>query len=190
MQGAFTFIISALLDLYVIALLLRFVLGMGRMDFRNPLAQAILRATNPLILPARRMIPPAGRLDTATLVVLLAVQIAGTAILVSIACSGAIPAAALLSLAILRLLHLVLRIWFLLILAHVVLSWINPAGGYNPVLAILAALVEPVLAPFRGLIPPLGPLDLSPIFALLAVEFLRRLIPAGPAAAGIFCLPF
>ena len=63
MQDAFSFVISALLDLYVLAFLLRLALGLNRADFRNPLAQAVLKATNPLVIPARRFIPAAGRKD-------------------------------------------------------------------------------------------------------------------------------
>lgn len=189
MQGAFIFIISALLDLYLVALMLRLALGMGRMDFRNPLAQAILKATNPLVLPARRLLPPAGRLDTATLAVLLLVELAGTALLVALACIAPAGLGQLFVLGLLRLTHLVLRTCFLLILVHVIASWVSP-GGYNPVLGLLAALVEPLLAPFRRVIPMLGPLDISPVFALLAVEFLDRLFPHGPAAVGMLCIPF
>ena len=103
MQDAFTFIISALLDLYVVVLLLRLVLGLQRVDFRNPLAQAILKATNPLVLPARRLIPATGRLDTATLVVLLLVQVLGTGLLASIACLGPVLPGQLMVLGLLRL---------------------------------------------------------------------------------------
>ncbi|MCC7328562.1 MAG: YggT family protein [Gammaproteobacteria bacterium] len=189
MQDAFTFIISALLDLYVVVLLLRLVLGLQRVDFRNPLAQAILKATNPLVLPARRLIPATGRLDTATLVVLLLVQVLGTGLLASIACLGPVLPGQLMVLGLLRLVHLALRTCFLLTLVYVISSWVSP-GGYNPASAMLAAIVEPLLAPFRRLIPTLGPLDLSPVFAMLAIEFFNRLIPSGFALAGLACVPF
>ncbi|MBW7930664.1 MAG: YggT family protein [Gammaproteobacteria bacterium] len=189
MQNAFTFVIAALLDLYLIALLLRLALGMGRVDFRNPLAQAILKATNPLVLPLRRLVPAAGRLDTGSLAALLLVQLAGTALLSFIACIAPAGPGQLIALGLLRLAHLVLRTCFLLVLVHVIASWVSP-GGYNPVLGMLAALVEPLLAPFRRIIPMLGPLDLSPLFALLAIEFFNRLLPDGFAAAGMLCIPF
>lgn len=189
MQDAFTFVISALLDLYVIALVLRLVLGLQRADARNPLAQAILRVTDPLVLPARRFIPAAGRLDTATLVAVLLVQVLGTGLLASIACVGHNSPGQIMALGLLRLVHLVLRTYSLLTLVYVITSWISQ-GGYNPAMAMLAAIVEPVLAPFRRFIPSLGGLDLSPIFALLAIEFVNRLVPGGFGAVGMVCMPF
>ncbi len=189
MQDAFTFVISALLDLYVIALLLRLVLGLGRMDFRNPLAQAILRATNPLVLPARRLIPAAGRLDAATAAVLLLVQVLGTGLLIAIACVGHATPGQVMVLGMLRLVHLVLRTCSLLLLVYVIMSWVAPRS-YNPAMALLAAIVEPLLTPFRRFIPPLGALDLSPVFALLAIEFINRLVPSGFGLVGLACLPF
>lgn len=189
MQDAFTFVISALLDLYVIALVLRLVLGLQRADARNPLAQAILKVTNPLVLPARRFIPAAGRLDTATVVILLLVQLLGTTLLASIACVGHSTPGQVMALGLLRLVHLVLRSYSLLTIVYVISSWVSQ-GGYNPALAMLAAIVEPVLAPFRRFIPSLGGLDLSPIFALLAIEFVNRLVPDGFVVAGMACMRF
>ena len=189
MQDAFTFVISALLDLYVIALVLRLVLGLQRADARNPLAQAILKVTDPLVLPARRFIPAAGRLDTATVVILLLVQLLGTGMLASIACAGHSTPGQIMALGLLRLVHLVLRTYFLLTIVYVISSWFSPRG-YNPALAMLAAIVEPVLAPFRRFIPALGGLDLSPIFALLAIEFVNRLVPSGYGVVGMVCMPF
>ncbi|WP_206609542.1 YggT family protein [Thiohalobacter thiocyanaticus] len=61
------------------------------------------------------------------------------------------------------------------ILIQAILSWVNP-GGYNPALAILYSLTEPVLRPLRGLIPPISGIDLSPLFAILILEVARRLV--------------
>jgi YggT family protein len=74
-------------------------------------------------------------------------------------------------------------------LVYVISSWMSP-GGYNPAIAMLSGLVEPVLAPFRRILPPIGGFDLSPVFALLAIEFLNRLIPAGVTFTGLACAPF
>lgn len=189
MQDAFTFVISTLFDMYTVAMVLRLALQWVRADFRNPLAQFILKATNPLILPTRRVVPAIGGLDTATLLVVLAVAALGTVLLVQIACVGSVNAGQIAVLTLLRLVHLVLRTWSLLILAYVILSWVG-SGSYNPAANLLAVLVEPLLAPLRRLIPTIGGLDISPVFALLALEFLNRLLPSGFQAAGLMCLPF
>jgi YggT family protein len=189
MQDAFIFVISTLVDLYIVTFFLRLVLQWVRGDFRNPLAQFILRVTNPLVLPLRRTIPAVAGLDTATVVALLALQLAATGLLVQLACIGAADFGQIVMLALLRLAHLILRTYALLILVYVVMSWVGQ-GAYNPVMSLLGAVAEPVLAPFRRLIPPIGGLDLSPLFALLAVEFVNRLLPSGAALAGLMCPAF
>ena len=72
------------------------------------------------------------------------------------------------------------------IILYVVLSWVSP-GGYNPGAAIVAAIVEPVLAPFRRLIPLIGGLDLSPLFALIALQALSMLVPVDRVLSGMLC---
>lgn len=189
MQDALTFITSSVLDLYVVTFWLRFALGLVRGDFRNPLAQFVVKITNPLVLPARRFIPAVGGVDAATLAVLLLVQSIATAILVQLACPGGGEIGQVIGFGLLRLVHLVLRTYSVLLLVYVVSSWIGP-GGYNPALAMLASLVVPVLAPFRRFIPLIGGLDLSPVAALLVIEFLHRLVPSSPMNVGLICVPF
>jgi YggT family protein len=188
MQGALTFLTSSILDLYVICFVLRLVMAWVRADFRNPLAQFIVKITNPLVIPARRFIPAIGGIDLATLVVLLVVQSVATAIIVQLACVGGADVGAIVVFGLLRLAHLALRTCSLLMFVYVVMSWVA-SGGYNPAIALLSAIVEPLLAPFRRIIPTIGGLDLSPVFALLAIEFVNRLVPAGPGAAGLVCIP-
>jgi YggT family protein len=189
MQDAFTYVISTVVDLYTTAIFLRLALQWVRADFRNPMAQFILRVTNPLVLPLRRIVPSFRGVDTATVVALLVFSLAATAILVKIACVGSTDVGAVMALTGLRLIHLLLRTYSLLILIYVILSWIG-SGGYNPIAAMLAAVVEPALRPLQRVVPPIGGLDLSPVVALIAIEFFNRLIPAGPQSAGLLCLPF
>lgn len=189
MQDAFTFVAGALLDLYVITFFLRLVLAWVRADFRNPLAQFILRVTNPLVLPARRLIPAVGSLDTATLVLLLVLQSLATAVLINLACAGSAEVGQIVVFGLIRLVHLILTVYFWLIIVYAISSWVSP-GGYNPALALLGAIVEPVLAPFRRLIPPIGGLDLSPIFVFLVIGFLERVIPGASQVTGLICLRF
>ena len=80
----------------------------------------------------------------------------------------------------LSIVKLALSIFTWAIIIYVVLSWVSP-GGYNPGAALVAAIVEPVLAPFRRLIPPIGGLDLSPLFALIAIQARFDAAAHGPA---------
>ena len=174
MKPALIFIISTIAQLFLLVMLLRFWLPFLRADFRNPIAQAILRLTSPLVVPVRRVIPPIGRLDTAT--VLIAFGLQYLTILIILTISGL--SAGILPLAITALVDLVLlslRLFPFAIFIHIILSWIAP-GTYNPATAFIAMLVEPVLRPFRRLIQPIGGLDISPMFAIIGLMALSILI--------------
>lgn len=179
MRQALTFIIATLAQLYLLVLLLRFWLPWLRADFRNPIAQGILRLTSPLIVPVRRVIPPIGRLDTATVIVTFGLQYLTILVILSI---GSI-APAILPIALTATIDLVLlslRLFTFAIFIFVILSWIAP-GNYNPATAFIAMLCEPVLRPFRRLVPPIGGLDISPVFAIILLQaiaiFLATLRP-------------
>ena len=153
MKPALIFIIGTIAQLYLLVMLLRFWLPWLRADFRNPIAQGILRLTSPLIIPVRRVVPPIGRLDTATMIVAFGLQY--LTILVILTISGIAPN--ILPIAITSLIDLVLlslRLFTFAIFIHIILSWIAP-GTYNPATAFIAMLVEPVLRPFRTLIRPI-----------------------------------
>lgn len=189
MHDAFAFVVSSLCDLCVVTFFLRLAMAWVRADFRNPLAQFVVKATNPLVVPARRFIPAIGGIDTATLVVLLLIQTLATGILVKLSCmdGGTVPQIAML--AVVRLAHLVLNLYFWLIAIYVLSSWFAP-GGYNPALAMLATLVRPILAPFQRVIPAIGGFDLSPVAVMLALGFAERLLPSGTQWAGLICMQF
>lgn len=168
MKPALIFIVSTLAHLYLFIMLLRFWLPWLRADFRNPISQGILRLTSPLVIPVRRLVPSIGRLDTATVIVAFALQyltiLAISAILGKVA--GFAPIALM---SLIELLILTLRLFTFAIFIHIILSWIAP-GTYNPATAFISMLVEPVLRPFRQVIPALGGLDISPIFAIIALQ--------------------
>ncbi|NIA26852.1 MAG: YggT family protein [Desulfobulbaceae bacterium] len=179
MKPALIFIISTFAQLFLLVLLLRFWLPWLRADFRNPIAQGILRLTSPLIIPVRRIIPPIGRLDTATVIVAFAIQYLTVLIILTLsAITPAITPIALTSLVDLVLLSL--RLFTFAIFIHIILSWIAP-GTYNPATAFISMLVEPVMRPFRRIIRPMGGLDISPLFAIIALQagaiFLSTLRP-------------
>ncbi|MDH3429277.1 MAG: YggT family protein [Gammaproteobacteria bacterium] len=168
MKPALIFIISTIAQLYLLVMLLRFWLPWVQADFRNPIAQGILRLTSPLVIPVRRVIPPIGRLDTATVIVAFALQY--LTILVILAISGVAPSILPVALtSVVDLVLLSLRLFTFAIFIHIILSWIAP-GTYNPATAFISMLVTPVLRPFRNLIPAIGGLDISPIFAIIFLQ--------------------
>ena len=165
LTSAIVFIINALTSLYLLVLLLRFWLPWLRADFRNPLAQGILRLTSPLVVPVRRIVPSFGRLDTATVLVAFIIQY--IAVLLMLLIMGLAPGIAPIAItSIVKLVVLSINLFVYAIFIRIILSWIAP-GTYNPATAIITTLTEPVLRPFRRLIPPLGGFDISPIFAVI-----------------------
>nr|HPQ96586.1 YggT family protein [Thiolinea sp.] len=75
------FLVSTLFSLYIGAVLIRFLLAWSRADFYNPLSQFLVRITNPVLVPLRRIIPAAGKLDTASLVLAVGLQFIGSLLL-------------------------------------------------------------------------------------------------------------
>jgi len=173
-MAAILFILDALLTLVVVAFLLRALMPLVRADFRNPLGQAVLRFTDPLVRPLRRVIGPVGRVDTASIVALLLVQFAGAALLRLVA-GGGFDLAAMLLAGLLELARTVLRFYTVAVLAYAVLSWIAP-GTRSPATRLLAALCEPLLGPVRRILPPVAGLDLSAVFVLIGLQALQLLI--------------
>jgi YggT family protein len=173
-MAAVLFIINALLTLVVVAFLLRALMPLVRADFRNPLGQAVLRFTDPLVRPLRRVLAPAGRVDVASIVAVLLVQFAGTTLLRLVAGAGfAFPATLLAALQMLA--QTVLSLFSVAMLAYVILSWIAP-GAYSPATRLLSALCEPLLRPVRRIIPPIAGLDLAPVFVLIGLQALQLVL--------------
>jgi YggT family protein len=168
MTQALIFILKTLTHLYLLLLLLRFWLPVLRADFRNPVAQGVLRLTSPLVVPLRRFVPAIGRVDTAT--VLIAFTIEYLLILLLLTLSRVTPQFVPIAVtAILDLAVLSLNMFFFVILIKIIMSWVAP-HNYNPVTAMLTTLSEPILRPFRRLIPPIGGLDVSPILAIVLMQ--------------------
>ena len=172
---AANFLINTLFGLYLGALWLRFVLARARADFGSPLAQLVVKVTNPVLWPLRRVVPPLGGLDLATFVLLGAV--AAVNLLIDLALIGRdFDPLALAWWTLLRVATVVVGTYTLTILLEALLSWTGQSG-HNPVGRALALVDAPILKPFRRLIPPLGGFDLAPLFALIALQVLAILIP-------------
>jgi len=171
---ALTYLVSTLFDLYIMSVLLRLMLQWVRADFYNPLSQFLVRITSPLLVPLRRLIPSIGRLDTAAVVLVLILEIANLVIITSI--NGLTLAwAQLLGLAITKLLMAVLWLYFFLILAVIILSWVG-GRARHPLIPLMYQLTDPVLRPIRKLLPAIGGFDLTPLFAIIAIRFLILLL--------------
>jgi YggT family protein len=172
--NAFSYLIGTLIDLYIAAVLLRLLLQWVRADFYNPVCQFLIKVTNPALIPLRRIIPAIGRLDTASVVLMLILESAGIWFVSQIG-SKALTAQEIILFGAIKLVLTLLTTYFFLIIISVILSWVGQRMRH-PAIPLVYQLTEPVLSPFRKIIPPIGGIDLSPLFALIAIRFLILLL--------------
>ncbi|MFK8081035.1 MAG: YggT family protein [Granulosicoccus sp.] len=181
--NAIGFILGILFNLYATVVAVRFVMQVVRADYYNPLAQAVVKLTDPLLVPLRRVIPSIKRYDTASLVLVFgvlllkmlvfkflslgAVPAIGTSAMVS-----QLPMIKILLLSLLDVIHQFFNVFIFALIIQAILSWVPNAGG-NPVQGLVAAIGEPVLRPLRRLIPPLGGIDLTVFFTIIGLFALR-----------------
>jgi len=172
MTQALYYIIQTIGQLLLLLLLLRFWLPWFGADFRNPIAQGILRLTSPIIVPVRRLLPSVGRLDTATILVAYVLQFLLITVLVALQgrLFDAVPIAIVTAI---ELVILSLNLFFFVILIRIILGWFAPAT-HNPLTMMLHSLAEPILAPFRRWVPPMGGIDISPIMPIILIGALVR----------------
>jgi YggT family protein len=170
---AITFIVRTLLQvLLVTVFLLRVLLPLARADSRNQLSQAVIRVTNPLVMPLRRVLPPVGKVDTASIVALLLVQAAATAILwLLTGMPFSVGFDVFLRVMLFSLIGTILLFYTYALVLYILLSWVAP-GTYSPAAALLERLCEPLLRPIRRIIPPLAGIDLSALFVIIGLQAL------------------
>lgn len=173
-MAAIHFVLNALLTLAVLAFLLRAVMPLARADFRSPLGQAVLRFTDPVVLPLRKVLKPAGRVDVASFAALLLVQLAGTAAIRLVTGASMAPAGVLAQ-GLRGLAITVLQFYSIAVLVYALLSWVAP-GNHSPATQLLARICEPLLGPVRRVMPPIGGLDFSALFVLIGLQALQILL--------------
>jgi YggT family protein len=173
---AIHFIFDTLISLYQAVLLLRLLMQLTRADFRNPIGRAVMQITNPVVMPLRKLLPPLGKVDSATLAALLLCTLLKLwilSLLLGIAQPGALL---MLRLTLLDVVGLVLKTYLFSIVLNAILSFVAP-GNYSPAQSLLASICDPVLNPIRRARPPIAGLDLSPLWACIAIQALLLLLP-------------
>jgi YggT family protein len=175
MTQSLLFIVDALSGLYISTFALRFILQWIRASYQSPLAQFILQVTAPLVVPARRVLPSVRGIDLPTLVVIFVLECVATLLLYAII--GFVPAIDVFIVTVLlRLVTLTLWLYCTALFIYVVMSWL---GGdmYNPSAATLYEIVEPLLRPFRRLLPPIAGFDVSPVIVLILLQAVIYALP-------------
>jgi YggT family protein len=175
MTDALVLIIRTIFDIAAILFLARFMLQAARADYYNPLSLAIIQATEPVLRPVRMIVPGYRNFDFASLVAaVLAKVIALT--LIYLVQAGGVPIVPVLIFALHETLRWLLWMYFFAILISIVVSWVAP-GTPHPAAHLIRQVVEPLLAPARQLLPPLGGMiDLSPIIVILAIIIVRDIV--------------
>ena len=174
-MSAIIFVVDTLLSLALWVFLARLLLQWARADFRNVFCQAVVRLTNPLILPLRRVLPPIGKLDTASVFAVLLVAVVDVGCLFALHGIELPPPLQWIRPVLVEIARTLLWTYLAAIFTYALLSLIAP-GGYSPVQSLLVSLCEPVLRPIRRLIKPIGGLDLSPLWAGIAIQALLILL--------------
>ncbi|MCH8538194.1 MAG: YggT family protein [Alkalimonas sp.] len=173
MNNALFFLINTAFNLYLMVVVLRLWLQLARADFYNPFSQFIVKATNPLVLPLRKVIPSLGQLDTATLVLAWLVAVVKM-LLIQQLFLGQVGISSALVAGLIILLKETLSLVFWIVIIRAILSWFSQ--GRNPIEQVMHQLTEPLLRPIRRVIPPLGGLDLSVLVVLIGLQFIQILL--------------
>jgi YggT family protein len=172
---AIKYIVDMLFLLLTLAFVLRLLFQWVRADFRDPVADAIVRVTNWLIMPLRRVLPPIGKIDTATVLAVIAVAALRTFADFALAGVGVGDIGLFLRIAVVNLVDLVLYIYLFALFLYALTSFVSP-GGYAPGVRLLSQLCEPILKPVRRIIPPIGQIDFSVLWVSIAIGALLVLL--------------
>ena len=178
-----TFLLSTVIELYTMALLLRVWMQWARCDFYNPFSQVVVKITQPVVGPLRRIIPAMGPIDSASLLVAFILSVLKAIVLFMVITFQPIIWIA----AVLILIKTVglLIFWVLLVMA--IMSWVSQ--GRSPVEYALIQLAEPLLRPIRNLLPSMGGIDFSPMILVLLLYVINMGIAELLQSTGDMLLP-
>ncbi len=168
------FIIETAFSLYILVLMLRMLLQWTNAEYHNPISQFLVKVTHPLVRPLRRVIPAVGRIDSATVLLMLLLKMISIVLIAALQ-GSAITVAALVVLSIAELLQLLITVFTIAIIVQALMSWV-PASGYNAATSLLYSLTEPVLSRVQRFIPAIGGIDLSPLVAIVGLQVVQMVL--------------
>jgi len=176
LSNATIYLIENLLGLILYIVLIRFWMQWVKANFRNPVGQFIITVTNPIVLPLRRLLPSFGSIDTATVVLAIALAIFKTFTLLAIA-GYSIPVLKLITYSLGAVIESSIYIFMAAIFIQIIASWVNPYSQH-PILEIARSIAEPLMAPARRLIPAIAGIDFSPFLVFIFLNLSLQLIVA------------
>lgn len=172
-------LINALGGIYLLAILLRFLLQVARADFYNPISQAVVRITDPLVKVFRNFIPGYKGIDFSTLILAFIVEAIAICVLILLY-GGSLPSLGfIVTWAFVGILYFMINIYYYAIIASIIMSFVMLFSGSmnpHPILRLIWQLTEPVMAPVRKVVPPMGGLDFSPIFIFIIIGLIQNFL--------------
>ncbi len=167
---AIIYLLRFAFDALLTILIMRVWLQLVKADFYNPLSQFIVKVSNPLVIPLRRVIPGFGGIDLAT--VLLAFVVATTKFIsITLLSGGEFELLISLYIGLIILVKQIGFLIFIIMLVMALMSWV--VQGYNPTQMIFHQLTEPFLRPIKKIVPSIGGLDLSILIAFLLLNVIN-----------------
>ncbi|WP_086981440.1 YggT family protein [Vibrio aphrogenes] len=173
-MNSMTFLVSTVFDLYIMIVILRVWLQMARADFYNPFSQFVVKATQPVVAPLRRLIPSIGNLDLATVLFAYALSVLKFICLILISNGSLVFNVSFLFFGALALIKAAGGLLFWILLIRAILSWVSQ--GRSPVEYVMMQLTEPMLAPIRRILPAMGGFDFSLLVLFLILQFANYLM--------------
>ncbi len=172
-------IFNTLTGIYLLAVLLRFLLQVARADFYNPVSQAVFKITDPMVSIFRKIIPGYRGIDFSSLILAFVVEAIGICGLILLY-GGSIPGAGyIITWAFVGVVFFIISIYYYAIIASIIMSFVMMFSGSmspHPILRLIWQLTEPVMAPVRKIVPPLGGMDFSPIFIFIGIQLIQNLL--------------
>jgi len=169
------FLVEILFSIYITIVALRLIMQWAQWEYHHPLVQLIIKATQVPVKFLRRFIPPLGRWDTATILLLFTLTFVKL-FLISILQAGSGAQGLFIGLLLADIFSLFITLFTFSIIIQVVLSWIVPPGTHNPITPLIHSMNEPLLRPVRQKLPAMGGLDLSPLIVVIGLQVLLMLI--------------
>ena len=172
-------IVNTLGGLCILLVLLRFLLQVAKADFYNPFSQGIVKITNPAVKIFRKVIPGYKGIDFSTLLLALLLEIVATYLLVVLYGFQMPGIVNIITWSLLGILFFILNIYWYALLGSIIISFISMLSGQtrpHPAIQIIWQLTEPVMAPVRKILPPMGGLDFSPIVIFLLIRLCQNVL--------------
>lgn len=186
LANAGVYLTQTFFGLYILVVIVRFLMQSARVDFYNPISQAIVTITDPAVKPLRRFIPGVYGVDLSIPVLALILQV--IALILILALKGfSLPNPLLLvAWSLLGMFALILDIYFFALIIMVISSWIAPHSNH-PVIMLIYQLTVPLCTPARKLIPPMGGIDLSIILVFVAITLIDNFLVVEPIRQLLEC---